>query len=76
VDLADLSQLSADALETLKNTEFKEYRKALSTETKEITEVKKLNAEYKKNVQTVEVILSRYRLLLPPPEHVRNNFTF
>jgi hypothetical protein len=48
VDLADLSQLSPDALETLKDTEFKEYQKALSTEKKEKAEAKKLNAEYEK----------------------------
>ena len=48
VDLADLFQLSPDALETLKDTEFKEYQKALSTEIKEIAEAKKLNAEYEK----------------------------
>ncbi len=48
VDLADLSQLSPDALETLKDTEFKGYQKALDTETKEIAEAKKLKAGHEK----------------------------
>jgi hypothetical protein len=54
----------------------KGYQKALSTETKETAEVKKTQGRAREDIQTVEVISSRCRLLLPPPEHVRNNFTF
>lgn len=48
VDLANLSQLSPDALETLKDTEFKEYQKALKAETKKMLESKDLRTEYEK----------------------------
>ena len=48
MDLADLSQLTPDALETLKDTEFKEYQKALRAETKAILEAKDLRTEYEK----------------------------
>jgi hypothetical protein len=48
VDLADLSQLSPDALETLKDTEFKEYQKALNAETKAMLEANNLRTKYEK----------------------------
>ena len=48
VDLADLSQLSPDALDKLKDTEFKEYPKALNAETKAMLEAKNLRTEYEK----------------------------
>ena len=48
LDLADLSQLSPDALETLKDTEFKEYQKALRTEMKTMLEAKNLKTAYEK----------------------------
>ena len=48
VDLADLSQLSPDALETLKDDEFKEYQKALHAETEAMSEAKNLRTKYEK----------------------------
>jgi hypothetical protein len=41
-------QLSPDALETLKGTEFKEYQKALKAETKKMLESKDLRTKYEK----------------------------
>jgi hypothetical protein len=50
VDLADLSQLSPDALETLKDTEFKEYQKSHNAETKVMSEAKKPRDEVREDI--------------------------